>query len=55
MREEMGRAARLYAEEHLGREQVLLRFELEMRLLTESETREVRSAPRSKAPAPRPD
>ncbi len=56
MREEMGRAARLYAEEHLGREQVLLRFELEMeRLLTESETREVRTAPRSEAPAPRPD
>jgi len=56
MREEMGRAARRYAEEHLGREQVLLRFEFEMEgLLAESEVREVRSATRSEAPSPRPD
>jgi colanic acid biosynthesis glycosyl transferase WcaI len=55
-RQEMGRSARRYAEEHLGREQVLLRFELEMeRLVAESEMREVRSAPRSEAPASRPD
>jgi len=50
MREEMGRAARLYAEEHLGREQVLRRFEIEMlSLVAESATREVRSATRSEA------
>jgi colanic acid biosynthesis glycosyl transferase WcaI len=50
MREEMGRAARLYAEEHLGREQVLRRFEIEMQsLVAQSATREVRSATRSEA------
>jgi colanic acid biosynthesis glycosyl transferase WcaI len=50
LRREMGRAARLYAEEHLGREQVLRRLEFEMeRLVAESAVREVRSATRSHA------
>jgi colanic acid biosynthesis glycosyl transferase WcaI len=56
LRRQMGRAARLYAEEHLGREQVLRRFELEMqRLIADSAAREVRSAARSEAQSPSPE
>ena len=56
MREAMGRSARLYAEEHLGREQVLRRFELEMQsLVAESAAREVRSATGSEARTPSPE
>jgi len=56
LRKDMGRAARLFAEEHLGRDQVLRRFEIEMkRLLAGSKVREVRSATRSEPHAPRPD
>ena len=53
LRRELGSAARLYAEEHLGREQVLRRFELEMQsLVAESAPREVRAATRSGARTP---
>ena len=56
LRQQMGRAARLYAEEHLGREQVLRRFEFEMeRLLAESAVREVRSATRAETQTSRPE
>jgi len=55
-REEMGRAARLFAEEHLSREQVLRRFEMEiMRVKAESTAHAVAPAPQSEPHTQRPE
>jgi colanic acid biosynthesis glycosyl transferase WcaI len=56
LRKEMGRAARLFAEEHLGREQVLRRFEAEMeRLFADEAALAVPPAVTPEPHSPRPE
>ena len=56
MRIEMGRAARAFAEEHLSREQVLRRFEMEiMRLKAESAVHAAAPAPQSEPHTQQPE
>lgn len=56
LRRDMGRAARLFAEEHLGREQVLRRFEIEMkRLLDGAKVCEVRTTTQSEPSVQHPE
>ncbi len=56
LRKEMGRAARLYAQENLGREQVLRRFEAAMQgLLRSKKAIAVPAAARPEPPFPRPE
>jgi len=56
MRHEMGRAARAFAEEHLSREQVLRRFEMEiMRLHAESAVQVAAPTPGSEPHTQRPE
>lgn len=56
LREEMGRAARLFAEKHLCREQILQRFEAEMAGLSQTKTElAIPSSTRLEAHSPSPE